>query len=1328
MRRTPTLGVAVLACALALLAIAPAAQAAKGVVATIGAPTTGTGGGLFNAPRGVAVNTTGNGGVPKGTFYVVDGNNHRIQRFSPTGQFVSAWGWGVATNANQYEICTEAASCRRGKAGAGAGQLGSNGAQGIAIDQSNGVVYVSDQVDRRIDVFSAGGVFEGTFGWAVLTGAAELQFCTSGPSGCLIGSSGANAGQFGGAIGGLAVDASRNLYVADKTNRRVDVFKPIFSGNFVVGVSFTRGFGWKVNKAGPLEEFQTCTTATGCQQGSAGAGLGQFATSNSPSDVAVDSEGNVFAIDNNTTKRVQEFSSAPAPITKEFGSAALAELFGTGELLNIALDTTSAPNHVLVSAKRSASSPANRVAVAELDQTGANFLGAGVVHGSELPVNSGASGTSLGGLAVAPASAAGAIFVSVATTNTLQGAYVLNETVPPTMSPVTVHTGTTATFEGTVSSNEAPVSYHFEYSTDGSSWTKFPEPDASAGAASGTIPVSQAASGLTGSQLYHVRLVASKQTPGGALTSTEVTFTTDPAAPAISGEEVGDRGETSVELKANINPQNQATTYRFEYLTEAAYLANGESFSGPNVPAEAPVPAASAGAGGSPVAISQTLAGLTPDTAYRARLLATNATGTGEGVVLRFGTIPNQDIAQDCPNEAIRQAQHTTYLPDCRAFELVNSPDKGNQHVGFGDSFARTPIAPDGGKLVWGINAGAPEANIGTGASFLAERGDAGWHSRSLIPPAAQQAGNAEFGGYLLEAATPALSSFVFNTGRTALSRGHTLTRLDTEQHETVLRDYPGIGEYPEHAIDFTDDGSHVLSVNTDTPAQLEDYGDGSPEVVSLMPDGNENECGLGFPNEGQFAAQEGISFVGTGNNPHDGVAALWLPGYHLIDTTGASRVYFQALPNADELGSPLSCAERSYALYERIREAPERTILIDPGPGTTEGAPHIARVTPDGRTAYFVTSSNLDPADSNSENDVYRWDEETEESSCLTCVVAEPKLRFKEGGPATILISDDYSHIYFESKAELVPGEGTPGDFNLYALSEGQIRFIADPNSNGFTRGVLERARLSNDGNVLLFEPENSIGASPHFELTSDELAALCKNPNIIALSGCEELFRYDDRDGSLVCVSCQRGGVTTNGAGFGGQSLSPGPSFGGFNGPAYQMSADGSTIAFITAEKLVPRDVNGSADIYEWRNGKVRLLTDGVTSYQEGIAAPEVVAIDTDGSDVFVALDSPGLTGFEQDGLVNLYDARIDGGFDAPSQPAHCSEESCQGPLQGSPRAAGTASSAYAGPGNLSEARPRCARHKVRRNGRCVARRRKHRKRAAGRRAANANRGGVK
>jgi hypothetical protein len=1222
-----------------------------------------------------------------------------------------------------FEICNPATSspvdvCKAATASAVAGGL--SAPQGVAIDQANGNLYVTDQGSRRVDVFSSAGAFEGAFGWKVkVTGAAEeLQLCTI-VSGCQADVSGAKGGQFAGSLGYPAVDpSSGKVVIADSANRRVDVFVPAITAGEVTGIAFQRAWGFDVISSGKPNDkgtgFEICDTTAAtpnapadCKAGTSGAEPGQF-SGTSPTRVAVGNAGSVYAIDPGNN-RLQKFDSSGNP-QAIFASG---QLSGEPAPTDVAVNPTN--NRVLVvkpcnsTICPSVAVPSERH-VLEFDSVGTLLD----THGANAGIDS------VNGLALAPGS--GNLYLSSTTGE--QRVYVLNNLVPPvpTVKPCTGIGGTTATFEGEINPEGLPTSYRFEYSPDGVTWTKFPEPDATLGFSdSSAHSVSQSVTGLIGSQLYHVRLLATKSFAGGSATSTETTCTTLAEKPAISGEQVSEQTTESAILEAEVNPENEPTTYHFEYTDKTDFEANGYANA-----TEVPMPEGEIEAGSAPVSIVEQIAGLEPDTPYVFRAVATNSAGTTDGVDRNFGTFPDQSVEAGCGNEEVRKAQGSTYLPDCRAFELVNMPDKGNQNAAAELKMTTPPITADGEEMVWNVLGGAPAANVGTG-NFLAERlaepnqeAPNGWESRSIIPPAEEQANNAEFGGYLLEATTPDLSAFIFKTPRTPLSRGHTLVRFDTSQHETVLHDYPNVEEYPEQAVDLTDDGSHVLSVNTNIVGQLEDYGDGSPEVISIMPDGSQNECGLGWPNEKE-GALEGRSFVGTGNQPHEGVAALWLPGYHLIDTTDASRVYFQAKPNADELGSPLSCAQRPYALYERNREAPEETILIDEGPGTLVGAPRLARVTPDGRDAYFVTSSKLDLVDSNSENDIYRWDEETEGSECLTCVVLEPKLRFQEEGPASIRISDDFSHIYFESTRELVPGKGTPGDFNLYVLSEGSIKFVADPNSNGSTRGVLERSRLSKDGNVLLFKPENSSSpaVSPHFELTLDELASQCKSAGGAA-EGCEELFRYDDRDESLVCVSCQKGGITSNSVGMGGISLGGGP---------YEMSGDGSTIAFETAERLVPRDVNDSADIYEWRNGKVRLLTSGVTTYQTGVAVPEVMGIDETGRNIFIALVSPGLTGFEQDGLLNLYDVRIGGGFMPPPPQGRCSEESCQGQLQPAPPIDRSASGSYIGPGNPPHKRP-CARNKVRRHGRCVARRHKkhHRHNKSRVRRVGDNRGGVK
>jgi hypothetical protein len=1354
------------------------AFAAKGLVATLGGVGSGTTGGAFNTPSGVAVNKTGNGGVPAGTFYVADRNNRRIQRLNPKGEFVSAWGFDVAQPAASpassavFEICTVASECRAAVAGngtstgIGAGQFSgttTGGLQSIAVDQVTGNVFAADQTNRRISVFSPTGTFEGGFGWGALDGTAALQLCTS-VSGCSApAAAGAAAGQLGASIGGLALDSSGNLYVADKTNRRVDVYKPILSSKtkFVTGIEFLRAFGWGVDTNAAA--FEVCTVASTCNAGIAGTGNGQFGTE-SPLDVALDGSNNVFALDG-PNKRVEKFSSAPAPLEEAFGAAAISAAFGTGALYNLSYETVA--NHLYVSgsvdkatiadtgastgtltvkatagnykltfeSQTTANIAFNATAatvqsaleslstigagnvtvsggpgdgggttpytitftnalagraiseitsnttgltagltrVEEMDATGAHFD----THGTDL------TATSANGLAAASPSSGGAIFLS-----SISGGhflYVLNEATVPTMEPVTTHTGTTATFSGVVVSNGAPVTYHFEYSTDGETWTNFPLADASAGTAATTIPVSQAITGLSGSQLYHVRLRASRQTPAGTYTSSEVTFTTDPAAPGVSGTSATEILDTSATLQGAVNPENEETTYRFEYVDQEEFEANGYTNA-----TKVPLSDASVGSGNAPVAVSQAIAGLQPKTKYHFRIVATNLTGTTEGEDRTLQTFGNLGVSQSCPNQAIRLAQHTTYLPDCRAIELVNNPDKGNQNAL--SSLVASGVEPsmdaDGDSVLWNVLGSGPGGLAPSHNFFLAERDTEGWHSRGLAPPPAEQVGEGNY-TYALEKATPDFRHFLSSVGPASAvgSSPFNIVGLDGEAHQDLLGVYPNVnlvsGPYPRAFYgEVSDDGAHALILNPETK-QLEDLGGETPELISVMPGGGPSECGLSVD-----TGAVGESFAGRSASSQ-AAGVHWRPGYRMMDVEDASRVYFEARANGN-CGGPLG-------LYERKRET-EETVLIDPGVGSITTSSEFIRATPDGRHAYFVTVSSLDPADANSTRDVYRWDEEAGESVCLTCVVPEAAVRVLGGNGEVVMVSDDFSHIYFKSENELVPGKGALGARNTYVLSDGTIRYVG-----GKAVVFREETQLSTDGNELLFRSSFFGGAQ---ELTSDQLAETCKAaPNSGLVAGpCQEFYVYDDQDGSFECLSCRPGGTTIWHAG------SP---FAGSLDSDFRFSADGSTAAFITLEPLVPQDVNNAADVYEWRQGEIHLITDGVTPFPEGLAASQVRGVSADGSSILFIAEAPGLTGFEADGEPNLYEARIDGGFEVPPPTPHCSEESCQGPLQAAPGQPAAASAGFSGAGNLEEApaRPRCRKGKVRRHGRCVARH--HRKR---------------
>ncbi len=812
----------------ALLLLAAPALGAKTAVKSIGAASAGGTGGLFSAPRGVAVNQNGIGAAA-GTFYVIDSANNRVQQFNPAGEFVRTWGWGVRDGEAEFQTCKTAATCQAGTAGPGAGSL--RAPQGIALDQTTGNLYVSDQGNRRVDVFGPNGAFQGAFGYGVRTGAAEFQFCTTS---CVDPNTaaGAQGGRFGAAMGGLAVDpVSGNLYVASKTNRRVEVFKPIVTSGVVSNAEFLRAFGWDVLTGG-VTTFEVCEVAASCKQGTGGANPGQFATLNSPSDIAIDSAGSIYAVDLGN-KRVQKFSPVPALIAEKFGSTALSsEAFGTGEILNVAIDPSSAPNRVLVSGRRSTSG--NQVAVLETDSSGNKLY----LHGEELTP----SGTGIGtnpastGIAVAKATLGGNLYLTTPTTNILQGVYILNE--GPSIEAVSAIGAHEATLHGQLVSNDANVRYHFEYMAPGGSWTKLPATDADAGTSSAaatiastgtgtgtlaikarggtftlnfnsetttplaydaaasavqaalealpsigagnvtvsggpgsadgstpyaislagalagtevteisafagnllapTIAVSQVATGLHGNTKYAVRLVATRPASGLPITTAQVNFTTLPAAPAVSAPVASVISDSSATLEGDINPENQSTSYQFEYLTQADYEANGNNFTGPNTAAKIPSTPLDIGSGINDVSVSEHPTHLTPSTVYRFRLLATTNTNGSTLTTLSpeatFTTYAPPQVFPSCPNDSWRTGPSAS-LPDCRAYEQASPVDKNGGSI---QANAPSVRAADGGSAitfesVTGVPGGSGSQNFPT---YLAMRGSGNWSSIGLLPDA----------------------------------------------------------------------------------------------------------------------------------------------------------------------------------------------------------------------------------------------------------------------------------------------------------------------------------------------------------------------------------------------------------------------------------------------------------------------------------------------------------------------------------------------------------------------------------------------------------------
>jgi hypothetical protein len=143
--------------------------------------------------------------------------------------------------------------------------------------------------------------------------------------------------------------------------------------------------------------------------------------------------------------------------------------------------------------------------------------------------------------------------------------------------------------------------------------------------------------------------------------------------------------------------------------------------------------------------------------------------------------------------------------------------------------------------------------------------------------------------------------------------------------------------------------------------------------------------------------------------------------------------------------------------------------------------------------------------------------------------------------------------------------------------------------------------------------------------------------------------------------------------------------------------MSANG-ILAFATPTALVGADQNTAGvgqdpgrgtDVYEWRDGRLLLVTDGLTNWR-GSGSPTVRGITPSGRDlIFTAATQ--YTADALDNYTRLYDARIGGGIEFPKPPPPCPLEVCQGTPKGAPEEAAPGTGSFAGPGNAAQRKPR-------------------------------------
>jgi hypothetical protein len=582
---------------------------------------------------------------------------------------------------------------------------------------------------------------------------------------------------------------------------------------------------------------------------------------------------------------------------------------------------------------------------------------------------------------------------------------------------------------------------------------------------------------------------------------------------------------------------------------------------------------------------------------------------------------------------------------DNRGYELVSQADKNRSEA---DSGAL--LSTDGNRVIYSVLGSLPDAPSGSRPIERATRTATGWKSESMLPARAQVLAPS----YFETIATPSLSSVVASVfqslGTTVDSPDESLVRLDGGAQQTLLHTFPVyFGASGIEAV-ASDDLQHVLA---DAPEAIDpshvpgtsnvyDFGSGTPVLVSRMAGtGQAPACGVPRPDSGL----SGFANSSSAATQH------WI-------TPDGSRAFFQT--QGDTCSDPLE-------LYMRDLSAGTTTLISGPALGgdPDNGVDTFLQATPDGSQVFFRTATSYDAADdvdaNASDMDIYRWTA-SGGNECITCAIPQANVDLPFFFDNAV-VSEDGSHVYFNSDVQF--GAATsPGDFvspNLYVWHHGTIDFVSK--SNGVDPRPLDGGELTPDGNVLIFMS---------FEADLDAASGRSNG-------GFFQYYRYDDRDGSITCLSCPSNGPATTDVEFVLAS-----SFQVVPAHVRAVTDDGNTVFFRTADPLVQSDVNQAADIYEWHDGTVNLITDGRTRYNP-LLPPVPLGASADGRD-FLFIDYAKLTPDAQDSARKVYDARVDGGFPAPPGSAQpCQGDQCRGSLPSPPSLLNPTSTTFTGAGNV-------------------------------------------
>lgn len=1165
-----------------------------------------------------------------------------------------------------------------GQPGPTAGQI--DHPTGIATDPSSGHVYIADSSNSRVTEFDAWGQFVKSWGWGVADGSAELQTCGPGATPptttCQAGISGNGVGQFNGTSGGIAVDSAGDVVVGDLFNSRIQTFDP--DGEFV------RMFGKEVDK-GPNHAGAVCTAAyvaegEACGAGTKGTGPGELSSQDSNDIITANASGTVFV---GGTGRIQAFGNDGA-FQEEISSPALTCGENPPCQRVFSLDVDDAGNFYVVLVDPSFNAEAKK-----LNATGdvlftfpmANELFPSVTIDQPRGITRDVQGN-----------------VYIAISHSHEAEYIFeviefdssgNLLIPPRS-------------EFLVSRNKV---YEFVVSP--------------------SYLTTNVVSDDGGIDLYMAGTTASTLSYARAYGPPPVKWTPPHFSPEILAQYATSVEPSRAVLGARINPRFWGDT---SYYVEWGLGKCSEGGCPNRQPTEQGTELGAGAVGTPAVTKGVVLPGLSPDTTYHYRFVAQSS---GGGPVYGVGaeeseaslTTPRLAIEPNeaCPNQTFRSGP-SAKLPDCRAYEMVSPVDKNNTDIisliNVNSNLAALNVSAQmGNKLTYTTSQGFGDTQgVPYVSQYIASRGQDGWSNHAITPSqgfspvSPGQRVDMEFRAFTPDLCHSVLQHVTDPPLAPGAPEGwlnlYNRRNCGEETYKTVTTTAPTtafFSPYLPEVQGLSPDGRCTLFYANDklTPdanpgtapkgsnRQVYESCDGNLRVVSVLPNGK--------PATSDAAA--GTPYAGQGIRSGTDAQALSSDGSRVYWTeadVGPGKIY--ARINADQEQSKMvagQCSEEEKACTLKVSQT------VSPLRGSFWGA------SPDGSHAIFTMSEG--PLKGN----LYEFNLEAGTSELVAPQVT---------GIVGFGSQGETSRAYFVSEKALTgpnaedrsPSEGQPNLYFYEGVEEENDEEEIEVNRNLkfigtlFKRDALTSTTAGGDITSVNNEPyKKASRVSPDGSHVAFVAAApLTGYDSTDQATGAADLqvYVYDSTAENLSCVSCNptgqrpegrpvvvEGYLSTRAAAY--LPTYPTELYG-----SRALSEDGSRVFFNGYEALLPRDTNGRADVYEWEapgagdcavgspdysppnGGCINLISTG-----QSPSDSEFVDASADGRDVFFTTASSLLP--QDPGLIDIYDAREEGGYPPPPIPTpSCEGEACQG-APAPPNDPTPASSAFEGAGNVRE-----------------------------------------